>query len=87
MGKIIHNSSMVWVKSRIGVVPDPFFYHNVTIIFFCRGSGDVLFSRDTLPPLVLVVLLGYSTADPRTPLMDSWQGGTRLLDLVGSGGA
>jgi hypothetical protein len=73
----------MWVL-RIRVVPDPFYFF-LLLLFFGRFRDDVLFSRDTLPPLVLVVPIRYSTPDPRTPLMDSSGSGTRLVALVGSG--
>jgi hypothetical protein len=44
-----------------------------------------LFSRDTLPPLVLVVLLRYHQTTPKPAPKTSSITGTRLLDLVGSG--
>jgi len=55
------------------------------LLFYGRIGVDVLFSRDTLPPLVLVVHLRYSTTDSRAILMDSLISGTRSLVLVGSG--
>jgi hypothetical protein len=44
-----------------------------------------LFSRDTLLPLVLVVLLRYHQTTPKPPPKTSSITGTRSLDLVGSG--
>ena len=44
-----------------------------------------MFSRDTLPPLVLVVPLRYHQTTPKLPPKTSSITGTRLLDLVGSG--
>jgi hypothetical protein len=44
-----------------------------------------LFSRDTLPPLVLVVPLRYHQTTPKPAAKTSSITGTRLLDLVGSG--
>lgn len=45
----------------------------------------MLFSRDTLPPLVLVVLLGYRKPSTKSPCCASSQGGTRSLVWVGFG--
>ncbi len=45
----------------------------------------MLFSRDTLPPLVLVVLIRYSKTDSKPACCASLQGGTRPLVWVGSG--
>ena len=44
-----------------------------------------MFSRDTLPPSVLVVPLRYHQTTPKLPPKTSSITGTRLLDLVGSG--
>ena len=44
-----------------------------------------MFSRDTLPPLVLVVPLRYHQTTPKPAAKTSSITGTRLLDLVGSG--
>ena len=44
-----------------------------------------MFSRDTLLPLVLVVLLKYHGTDQKPPAKTSSITGTRSLDLVGSG--
>ena len=44
-----------------------------------------MFSRDTLPPSVLVVPLRYHQTTPKLPPKTSSITGTRSLDLVGSG--
>jgi len=72
-------------SARGEVVFPPLSYYNAIIVFHCRTGGDVLFSRDTLPPLVLVVLIRYSKTTAKPLRCDSWQSGTRSLVWVGSG--
>jgi len=74
-------SGLLWIR----VVPDPFSSYNVIVIFYCRGSGDVLFSRDTLLPLFLIVPLRYHGTTPKPPAKTSSASGTRSADLTGSG--
>jgi len=77
---------MVWVNLQGGeVVFLPLSYYNAIIVFHCRIGDDVLFSRDTLPPLVLVVLIRYRKPSIKSLCCASSQGGTRSLVWVGSG--
>lgn len=62
----------------------PLSYYNAIIVFHCRISDDVLFSRDTLPPLVLVVLIRYSKTSIKSLCCASSQGGTKVVVVVGS---